>query len=118
MGNHCLLIVDDDPKITSLLRIALGRSGYEIHASNSGEEALDLARRRRPDAVLLDLCMPDMSGEDVLTFLKADQELSDVPVIVATGQTDCPELSDAFAVLTKPFNLKRLFRTINQAIAG
>jgi DNA-binding response OmpR family regulator len=119
MSEPCLLVIDDDPKITRLLRIALARGGYEIHSSNSGEEGLDLARQRRPDAVVLDLCMPDMSGEDVLAFLKEDMELSDVPVIVATGQTtEAPELPNAYAVLTKPFNLRRLFHTINSALAG
>lgn len=101
-----------------MLGVALRRDGYEIHSSNSGEEALCLARQTRPDAVLLDLCLPDMSGEDVLTSLKTDRELSDVPVIVATGRTDAPELSEAYAVLTKPLSLKRLFRTLSNALSA
>ena len=104
MENPCLLVVDDDPRITHLLAIALARGGYEIRASNSGAEALDLARRKRPDAVIMDLRMPDMSGEDLLAVLKTDSALADVPVIVATGEIDAPELSDAYAVLTKPFS--------------
>ena len=118
MESPCLLVIDDDPKILQLLRIALKRGGYQIRSSNSGEEAIDLARRERPDAVLLDLCMPDMSGEDVLQYLKTDAELSDVPVIVATGETDFPELAGAYAILTKPFNLRRLYRTLDSALAG
>ena len=101
-----------------MLCIALGRGGYEIRSSHSGEEAIGIARRERPDAVLLDLRMPDMSGEEILSMLKGDTELSDVPVIVATGETDAPELSEAFAVLTKPFNLRRLFTTIDNALAS
>ncbi len=99
-----------------MLDVALRRGGYEIRASNSGEEALCLARQARPDAVLLDLCLPDMSGEDVLASLKTDCELSDVPVIVATGRSDVPELSEAYAVLVKPLSLKRLFRTLSKAL--
>ncbi len=118
MANRSLLVIDDDPKITRMLAIALGRGGYEICASNTGEEALDLARATRPDAVLLDLCMPDMSGEDVLLSLKADEDLAAVPVIVSTGATDAPELPEAFAVLTKPLNLRRLFTTLDDALAG
>jgi DNA-binding NtrC family response regulator len=118
MGNPCLLVIDDDPKIIALLQIALTRTGYRMCASNSGEEALDIARCERPDAVLLDLCMPDRSGEDVLCDLKSDECLCDVPVIVATGQTDLPELSGAFATLTKPFKLERLYRTIDQALSA
>ncbi len=118
MGNPCLLVIDDDPRITALLRIALGRGGYDIKESHSGAEALDIARQELPDAVLLDLRMPDMSGEDVLTRLKTDRQLCDVPVIVATGQTDYPRLSGAFATLTKPFKLEQLYRTINQALGA
>lgn len=101
-----------------MLGIALRRGGYEIRASHSGEEALDLARQERPDAVLLDLRMPDMSGEDVLTCLKSDRNLCDVPVIVATADTDSHDLSGAYAILTKPFNLRRLYKTISSALAG
>ncbi len=118
MGNPCLLVVDDDPQITALLRIVLRRGGYDIRASHSGAEALDLARRERPDAVLLDLHMPDVSGEDVLSCLKRDGSLCDVPVIVATGDTDAPELSGAFATLAKPFNVKRLYSTISSALGA
>ena len=118
MRNPCLLVVDDDPKITRMLSIALARGGYEIRASHSGEEALDEVRRERPDAVLLDLCMPDMSGEAVLEFLKTDQDLCHVPVIITTGKTDAPELAEAYAVITKPFNLRRLYRTIDRALGG
>jgi two-component system, OmpR family, KDP operon response regulator KdpE len=117
MDSPCLLVIDDDPKVAHMLDVALGRGGYEIHLSNSGEEALCLAQQRRPDAVLLDLCLPDMSGEDVLTLLKMDRELSDVPVIIATGRTDAPELSEAYAVLFKPLSLKRLFRTLSNALS-
>ena len=117
MNTPCLLVIDDDPRITRMLAIALRRGGYEICASNTGGEALDLARETRPDAVLLDLCMPDMSGQDVLLSLKTDDDLAAVPVIVATGQTDVPEMPEAFAVLTKPLSLRRLFTTLDDALA-
>jgi len=68
--------------------------------------------------VLLDLHMPDVSGEDVLSCLKRDGSLCDVPVIVATGDTDAPELSGAFATLAKPFNVERLYSTISSALGA
>lgn len=118
MARGCLLVIDDDPRITDLLCIALGRGGYDIRASNRGDEALDLARSEQPDAVVLDLRMPGMSGQDVLMHLKTDRQLRNVPVIITTGDTDVPELHGVFATLRKPFKLKRLYRTINQALAG
>lgn len=117
MAKPCLLVVDDDPKVTALLRIVLRRGGYEMRASHSGAEALDLARSERPDAVLLDLHMPDLSGEDVLNSLKMDRQLCDVPVIVATGDSDAPQLTGAYAILIKPFNVTRLYSTIESALS-
>ncbi len=116
MTGPCLLVVDDDPHITTLLRIALGRNGYEIRESHSGREALNMARRRPPDAVLLDLHMPDMSGVDLLRCMGTEPRLRRVPVIVATGEADPPELPTAFATLTKPFKLRILCSTIRDAI--
>ncbi len=114
-GSH-LLVVDDDPQITSLLRIVLGRRGFEVSASHSGEQALDMARRQPPDAMLVDLWMPGMSGQDLLDQMGAEPALANVPVIVTTGDTDAPEIAGAFATLTKPFEVELLYRTIRAAL--
>ena len=66
MATSYLLVVDDDPQITTLLRIVLGRVGWQVRESHSGMQALDMARQRPPDAVLVDLWMPDMTGADVV----------------------------------------------------
>ncbi|NLO04488.1 MAG: response regulator [candidate division WS1 bacterium] len=116
MTSPRVLVVDDDPKITALLRIILRRAGFQSRETNSGREALHLVKMERPDAVLLDLRMPDMSGEDVLEQMKTDSDISHIPVIMATGETDEPELSGAFATVTKPFKLQLLYDTLHSAL--
>ena len=117
MDNRCLLVVDDDPHTTYLLQVLLRRGGYETRASNSGEEALDLARREPPAAVLLDLHMPDLSGLEVLATLKNDRRLRDVPVIVTTGDLTA-QVAEAFAMLTKPFDVPRLYDAVSSALSA
>jgi len=118
MSASYLLVVDDDPQITTLLRIVLGRVGWHVRESHSGTQALDMARQRRPDAVLVDLWMPDMTGADVVQEMVTEPGLAEVPVIVTTGDTEAPEVSGAFATLTKPFSVEQLYHTIRAAIGA
>ncbi len=82
-----IAIIEDDPKATLLLRRILQTRGeYRIFEAHDGVAGLDLVRRERPDVVLLDLMMPGMDGFAVLEALKADDEMSDIPVIVVTAK--------------------------------
>ncbi len=118
MAASYLLVVDDDPQITTLLRVILRRGGWQVHASNSGTEALDMARRRPPDAMLVDLWMPDMTGVEVMRAMETDPALASVPVIVATGDTEAPVACGAFATVTKPFRIDQLYRTVRAAVGA
>jgi len=80
-----VLAVDDDPGALSALADALGTLGFHVVQAASGEEALELARDRQPDVVLLDVQMPGMDGFEVCRQLKADQALLLVPVVFLTG---------------------------------
>ena len=111
-----ILIVDDDPQITSLLRIVLRRGGWRVRETRSGEQALDMARETPPDAMLLDLRLPGMSGRDVLERMGAEPSLSEVPVIVTTGDLDAPMLPGACATLIKPFRVPALYAAIRAAL--
>jgi CheY-like chemotaxis protein len=78
-----ILVIDDEPGIRYLLATLLGRKGYEVILAASGQKGLDLFRREHPDAVVLDLKMPEMNGVTVLKHIRnTDQK---VPVIVLTG---------------------------------
>ncbi len=82
-----IAIIEDDPKAALLLRRILQTQGdYRIFEAHGGAEGIEMVRRERPDLVLLDLMMPDVDGFAVLEALKADEEVSDVPVVVITAQ--------------------------------
>ncbi len=87
-----LAIIDDEPDAARLLRrIIQARGGYQIYEANNGRTGLELIRRERPDLVLLDLMMPEMDGFTVLSKMKEDKEISDIPVIVITAKELTPQ---------------------------
>lgn len=80
-------ILEDDPKAARLLRrILQARGDYEIYEAADGIEGLELIRRERPDAILLDLMMPKMDGFEVLEALEADERLRSIPIVVVTAK--------------------------------
>src|SRR5215211_3012591 len=79
-----ILIVDDDRKTVDLLRLYLEKDGYQVLAAHDGRQALDLARQRRPDLILLDLMLPAIEGLDVCRILRAE---SNIPIIMLTAKT-------------------------------
>ncbi|HET8727856.1 MAG TPA: response regulator, partial [Alphaproteobacteria bacterium] len=81
-----LLVVDDDPQIPDLVRQLLDGDAYAVEAVFDGECALDAARQRIPDVVLLDLLMPRLDGFGVLDAMRRDDLLRDVPVVVLTAK--------------------------------
>jgi DNA-binding response OmpR family regulator len=84
MANHTILIVDDDRKIVELVQLYLEKDGYRVLVAYDGIEALNLARRRRPDLIVLDLLLPGLDGLDVCRILRAESE---VPIIMLTAKT-------------------------------
>lgn len=118
MSDHPLdvLLVEDNPADALLLKTHLGNSGrdYTVHGVQSGEEALSFLYRGveftdapRPDIVLLDLNLPEMSGFEVLAAIKQHEHLQDIPVIVLTGSTEEKHIQQAYELkascyLTKP----------------
>ncbi len=79
-----ILIIDDDPTIHDIVRRFLARQGFEVRSATSGAEGLRLAKKIHPEAITLDVMMPGMDGWAVLTALKADPEVANIPVIVMT----------------------------------
>jgi signal transduction histidine kinase/CheY-like chemotaxis protein len=113
-----ILIVDDDPAARELLAAALKGAEFRLVHAAGGEEALDLARTLRPDAITLDILMPKPDGWDVLNALKADPDLCDIPVVIVTV---APERGiglslGAVEVLTKPVDRARLTTLINRLV--
>lgn len=80
-----VLVVDDEPRIVGLVREYLDRAGFAVLEAADGTQALDLFAEHQPDAVVLDLGLPDMDGVDLLRRLRAD---SSVPILVLTARAD------------------------------
>ena len=83
-----LLVIDDDPAVRELLQRALSKEGWQVASASGGEEGLQLAKALHPVAIALDVLMPGMDGWSVLTALKADPALADIPVIMFTFVDD------------------------------
>lgn len=114
-----VLVVDDDPAARDLLTTNLRREGYCTLQAHGGDEALELARKLRPDAITLDVMMPKKDGWTVLGALKADPDLSDIPVIMVTMAPDRGiGLSlGAAEVMTKPVDRGKLTALLRQLLS-
>jgi DNA-binding response OmpR family regulator len=110
-----ILIVDDDPSVTSVLRRGLNYEAFAVDVAASGEEALEIARERYPDLVILDVMMPGLDGLEVLTRLRAADE--HLPVLMLTAKDRDSDLiagleRGADDYLTKPFTFKVLLARV------
>jgi two-component system response regulator (stage 0 sporulation protein F) len=114
-----VLIVEDDVDLREILELALGEEGYAVAAAGNGLEAIvSLIFGDRPDALLLNLHMPVLSGADVLDVLRVDPAWARLPVILMTGAPLPPELARrADAVLPKPFEIETLTETIDVLVS-
>jgi signal transduction histidine kinase/CheY-like chemotaxis protein/methyl-accepting chemotaxis protein len=81
-ANSTVLVIDDDPSIRELLSDHLEKLGYKAISAQNGQEGLQMARQHKPDAITLDVMMPDMNGWTVLSALKEDPEVANIPVIM------------------------------------
>jgi two-component system, cell cycle response regulator DivK len=80
-----ILFVDDNPDCRQIFRLYLGNMGYELIEAKTGHEAVELAKTARPDLMILDLGLPDMSGFQVLALLKQDSTTDAIPVVIQTA---------------------------------
>ena len=119
-ANATVLIVDDDPATQHIIGTHLARDGYRLIYAASGQEALTMAREHRPDAITLDIMMPQIDGWGVLHTLKGDPDLASIPVVLVTANQDRSlgfELG-AVAFLTKPIDRDALLDAIRRCSSG
>jgi DNA-binding response OmpR family regulator len=107
-----VLVVDDDPNIHLLVEAALAKD-YDVLTAEDGEEGLEMLQSSRPDMIVLDLNMPHLGGMAVLKTLRADPNLSHLPVLVLTVSGNEASTRAAFEAgatdfLTKPFTIPQL----------
>lgn len=91
-----ILVIDDEPTQRMLTHEALTQRGYRVEEADSGETGLEIARRLKPDLILLDVLMPGMDGFDVCRAIRADDELYRTPVVIVTALEDMDSIEIGF----------------------
>jgi DNA-binding response OmpR family regulator len=115
-----VLICDDEPSLRELIRISLD-GAYSFAEADDGEKSLEIARRLRPDVIILDMMMPRRSGLEVLSEIRADRGLAETPVIVLTAQPSTKEEAlrgGADIVMVKPFEPEQITAAVEGVLAG
>ena len=112
-----ILIIDDSQTDSAIMKGAVEQGGLEAFIATSGEEGLRLARQVRPDLILLDLMLPDISGYEVCRRLKSDPELSRTIVVIVSIKDQISEITEgihagAIDYVIKPSNPESLVGTI------
>ncbi len=120
MGKISVLVIDDDPEFQELVDMNLSLVGFSVTQALNGPEGLKLAKKK-PDVILLDWTMPDMSGLEVLEVLKDDKKMKEIPVFMMTAKTLVGEIDQAFDkgaddYITKPVELRQLSKIITQKL--
>ena len=116
-----ILIIDDYPDNVFLLQDRLEREGFEVIKAYQGETGIQKAVEEKPDLILLDIMMPDMSGFDVCKTLTAHKATNLIPIILLTALTEADNIKEgllagAFDYIKKPFNRIELIARINSAL--
>ena len=114
-----VLLIEDDIALATSLRVTLQARGFNVYATDSGEEGLELARMYDYDAVILDLSLPDMSGQETLRSLRASK--NSTPVLVLSGKTEGQTKVAALTAgaddyVTKPYNREELVARLHAIV--
>jgi hypothetical protein len=117
-GAGTVLVIDDDARVREMLQRSLAKEGLAVYVARGGEEGLKMARELHPDAITLDVMMPGMDGWAVLSALKSDPELAEIPVIMVTIVDDqnMGYALGATEYLTKPVDRDRLASVLKRIV--
>jgi len=114
--------VEDEPEMIDLIRLILGRRGFEVKGATGGAEGLKMIRDEKPDLILLDLMMPDMDGWEVYQQIKADEKTKGIPVIVVTAKAQSIDkvlglhIAKVDDYIAKPFSPQDLLTSIEKVL--
>ena len=113
-----ILVLDDEKHIVTYLKTLLRQNGYETISALNVEEALEAARREKPDLVILDLMMPKRTGTDIARKLSRDKELKHTPIIVVSALAG-RELAvhNPVAVFDKPIDPEAFLASVEKALS-
>lgn len=116
-----ILIADDEHKIVMTLEYAFRKAGYEVFIARDGSEVLEILKEQIPDAILLDVMMPNLDGYTTLSEIKKNENLNKIKIIflsAKTGENDIKKGLDlgADAYMTKPYSIKKLTEKIEELL--
>lgn len=119
-SNKKIVYIEDEQEMIDLVSLILNRKGYEIIGANGGREGLEIVKNELPDLILLDLMMPDLDGWDVYQQLKAEEDTSNIPVIVITAKAQNIDkvlglhIAKVDDYISKPFSPQDLVKSIER----
>jgi len=121
MHNKQILIIEDEPEIAALQRMNMQRANYDAVVAADGKSAFEAIQKSKPDLILLDLLLPDISGLDICKKLKSDNTTSDIPIIIVSALGDESDIVvglelGATDYVTKPFSPKILLARVRAVI--
>ncbi len=116
-----IVVIDDEPFILMMVGDKLKKAGFDVTTVRESVRAMDIIRSQRPDLVIMDWMMPEISGIELCRAIKSDPELTDIPVIMLTakGQSEDERLglrSGVNRYIIKPFSPKALLEIVNEEL--
>lgn len=121
MGKKRIMLVDDEKNLVEAITYRLEANGYEVIPAYDGQEALDKAKKEKPDLIILDLMLPKMDGYKVCGMLKFNEKYKHIPIIMFTARAQETDMKmgvevGADAYITKPFEPQVLLDKIKELI--
>ena len=118
-----ILVADDESHILHVVSLKLRNAGYRVLTAHDGQEALEAAQQERPDLIITDYHMPQLSGLELCRKLKQDAATQDIPAIMLTArgyhlEPHDTEQSGILRMLSKPFSPRHLLATVNEVLGG
>ncbi len=119
-----ILCIEDEPEMIDLIRLILGRRGFEVKGAAGGTAGLKAVREQLPDLVLLDLMMPDMDGWEVYQQMKAEEATRNIPVIVVTAKAQSIDkvlglhIAKVDDYIAKPFSPQDLLNSVEKVFGA
>ena len=122
-ANRRIIYIEDEYEMIDLVRLILGRKGYEVIGAIGGREGLEMVQQELPDLVLLDLMMPDMDGWEVYQQMRAEETTREIPVIILTAKAESIDkvlglhIAKVDDYISKPFSPQELIDSVESVIA-